>query len=175
MIKQYLFILTLLFIACDSDDPISVQPSENNYTYTLEDLNPSSNYYNQNVGTSSFPNQITIHYFGHYSWGTCSALYGQLNELYENLILEGYNQVKLIGIGKSSQISFLNNWTDTGNASVCADTDGNTTWNNWGAVQRDLYILDHEGNVVFNENISSGLPDNLESTIIDYINLIPSF
>ena len=67
MIKQYLFTLTLLFIACDSDDPISVQPSENNYTYTLEDLNPSSNYYNQNVGTSSFPNQITIHYFGHYS------------------------------------------------------------------------------------------------------------
>ena len=37
------------------------------YDYSLEDINPTSPYYGQNVGTSSFPNEVTIHYFGHYT------------------------------------------------------------------------------------------------------------
>ena len=37
------------------------------YDYALEDINSSSAYYQQNVGTSYFPNQITLHYFGHYN------------------------------------------------------------------------------------------------------------
>ena len=37
------------------------------YDYSLEDINPTSNYYEQNVGTSFFENQVTIHYFGHYN------------------------------------------------------------------------------------------------------------
>ena len=36
------------------------------YDYSLEDLNTSSEYYEQNVGTSNFPDQVTLHYFGHY-------------------------------------------------------------------------------------------------------------
>ena len=37
------------------------------YEYSLEDINSSSNYYGENVGTSYFPNQVTLHYFGHYN------------------------------------------------------------------------------------------------------------
>ena len=37
------------------------------YDYSLEDLNPSSNYYQEYIGTSYFPNQVTLHYFGHYN------------------------------------------------------------------------------------------------------------
>ena len=37
------------------------------YDYSLEDINPSSEFYEQSVGTSYFPNQVTIHYFGHYN------------------------------------------------------------------------------------------------------------
>jgi len=37
------------------------------YEYSLEDLNESSNYYDENVGTSYFPDQVTLHYFGHYN------------------------------------------------------------------------------------------------------------
>ena len=37
------------------------------YDYSLEDINHSSNYYGENVGTSYFPNQVTLHYFGHYN------------------------------------------------------------------------------------------------------------
>ena len=37
------------------------------YDYQLEDINSSSEYYGHYVGTSYFPNQVTMHYFGHYN------------------------------------------------------------------------------------------------------------
>ena len=37
------------------------------YDYSLEDINPSSYYFLQNVGTSYFEDQVTLHYFGHYN------------------------------------------------------------------------------------------------------------
>ena len=37
------------------------------YDYSLEDINFSSEYYQEHVGTSYFPNQVTLHYFGHYN------------------------------------------------------------------------------------------------------------
>jgi len=37
------------------------------YDYSLEDLNSSSEYFGQNVGTSFFEGEVTLHYFGHYN------------------------------------------------------------------------------------------------------------
>ena len=37
------------------------------YDYNLEDLNPSSEFFSQNVGTSLFSGSVTLHYFGHYN------------------------------------------------------------------------------------------------------------
>ena len=37
------------------------------YDYSLEDINSSSEYYGENVGTSYFEGQVTLHYFGHYN------------------------------------------------------------------------------------------------------------
>ena len=34
------------------------------YDYSLEDINPASGYYGNNVGTSFFAGNITLHYFG---------------------------------------------------------------------------------------------------------------
>ena len=93
--------------------------------------------------------------------------------MYENLVSNGYDQVKLIGVGKSQHMNWLDNWTDGNDASVCADQSPYPTWNEWGADQRDLYILDHEGNVQFHENVTGGIPNNLESIIIDLVSQIP--
>ena len=90
------------------------------------------------------------------------------------MISDGYTQVNLIGIGKDSHISFLNNWVDDNNAPVCADSSPFSAWSDWNASQRDLFILDHNGEMVFQQNISSGIPDDLESTIINLINQIPN-
>ena len=37
------------------------------YDYSLEDINSSSEYYGENVGTSYFSGEVTLHYFGHYN------------------------------------------------------------------------------------------------------------
>ena len=37
------------------------------YDYSLEDINPNSEFYTQNVGTSYFEDQVTMHYFGHFN------------------------------------------------------------------------------------------------------------
>ena len=66
-------------------------------------------------------------------------------------------------------MNYLGNWTDDNDASVCADTAGNPTWSNWDANQRDLFVLNHHGDVVLYQNIGSGLPDNLESFLINLI------
>ena len=96
--------------------------------------------------------------------------------MYENLISDGYDQVKLIGVGKSQHMNWLDNWTNGNDASVCADQSGfagYAVWNEWEASQRDLFILNHEGNLVFHENVTGGLPSNLESLVIDLVNQIP--
>jgi hypothetical protein len=51
------FILSILFLSIVFAD----------YDYSLEDVNSSSNYFGEDVGTSFFANQITLHYFGHYN------------------------------------------------------------------------------------------------------------
>jgi len=94
--------------------------------------------------------------------------------LYEDLISDGYDQVKLIGVGKSQHMNWLDNWTDDNDASVCADGSGNPTWNNWGASQRDLFVLDYQGNLALHQNVTSGLPFNLESLVINLISQIPA-
>ena len=86
----------------------------------------------------------------------------------------GYDQVKLIGVGKSQHMSSLSNWTNGNDASVCADGVGNPTWNDWDASQRDLFILNHEGSLIFHENVTGGLPSDLGSLIIELVNAIPN-
>jgi hypothetical protein len=49
---MWLFLFTILF---------------SQYDYSLEDLNSTSDYYEEFVGTSFFPDQVTLHYFGHYN------------------------------------------------------------------------------------------------------------
>ena len=96
--------------------------------------------------------------------------------MYEDLISDGYDQVKLIGVGKSQHENWLGNWTEDNDAPVCADPSGfagYAAWNDWGAAQRDLFVLDHEGNVVLHENVTGGIPNNLESLVIDLVSQIP--
>ena len=145
------------------------------YTYSLTDNNSSSDYYLENVGPEYFENQITMHYFGSFTWGLCNSRFAQLNTLYESLLDSGYDQVKLIGIGYSYQSNSYSNWSNSNEfSSVCYDDSNNPTFNSWGASQRDFYVLDHEKNLVLEQNISGGLPDNLESLIINLISDIPN-
>ena len=71
-----------------------------------------------------------------------------------------------MGIGKDSHLSSLTNWTGNSNLSVCADESPFSVWNDWDAGQRDMFVTDLDGNIVLQQNITSGVPDNLESILI---------
>ncbi len=138
------------------------------YDYSLIDINPSSESYGDTVGTSFFENKVTIHYFGAFTWGTCTARFGQLNDIYNNLKAQNL-PVELVGIGKDYQNPA--NWLNGNNAPICADENPYPIWNNWNAAQRDLFLLDQQGNLVFKQNITSGLPEDFNNSILNLINL----
>ena len=77
--------------------------------------------------------------------------------------------MELIGIAKASQSSSLGNWTNNNNSPVCVDESPYDVWNSWNASQRDLFVLDLNGELVLHQNISGGLPDDLESMVIDLL------
>jgi len=70
-------------------------------------------------------------------------------------------------------MSSLGNWINNNDASVCADQSSFAAWNGWEASQRDLFILNHTGDLVLHQNITSGLPENLEELVIELIAEIP--
>ena len=91
--------------------------------------------------------------------------------MYEDLVDQGYDQIQLVGIGKSQHMSSINNWASNSDVGVCADQSPYLTWSNWGAAQRDLFILDSQGEIVYHENITNGFSSNQISNLV--ISLIP--
>ena len=119
-----LILLAFLFFSCNPPDEEVV------YDYSLTDINPLSVTYGENIGPGDFENQVTVHYFGHQTWGTCTARVGQLDALYADLISEGINNVKIIAIGKSEYSSANGDWTDEISLPVLIDPSPYTTWSN---------------------------------------------
>ena len=125
-----------------------------NYTYTLEDINPSSNTYEQTIGPDYFQGQITLHYFGHQYWTTCIARVEQLNDLYQNLQNAGIQNVKIIAIGKGQYSSDNAKWTDGNSIPVVTDPSPNNLWTAWNVNQWDLFFLDANAEYVTDFNIN---------------------
>ena len=101
----------------------------------------------------------------------CTLRFGELNNLFNQWQAEDL-PVQLIGVGKDSHMSAFSNWSNGNDSPICADTSPFSVWSDWGASQRDLFILNHEGEVVFNQNIGSGIPSDLESLVMNLINNI---
>lgn len=79
----------------------------------------------------------------------------------------------MVGISNgSASSSSSGNWTSNNDSPVCVDSSDEEVWTAWSASQRDLFVLDLDGNLVLQQNITSGIPDNLDSLIINL--LIPS-
>jgi len=140
------------------------------YNFNLEDINPNSSYFGETTGPSLFPNQVTLIYFGHFNWGLCSNRFGELNNFYDQLVLQGFGtKVKLFGVGKDSHIAYVNNWTNQNNSIVSAESYPYQAWNDWSASQRTLFILDKNGTVQYQQNISNGISNSVYDLVEDLI------
>lgn len=63
------------------------------------------------------------------------------------------------------------NWTNQGSAAICIDESPYLVWDDWEAIQRDLFITDLNGQVVYKQNITSGIPSNIVDIISGYLNV----
>ena len=77
----------------------------------------------------------------------------------------------MIGVSKSSWQAGLVNWVNQGNAPICIDESPYPGWDDWEANQRDLFITDLNGQVVYKQNITSGIPANIVDIISGYLNV----
>ena len=136
------------------------------YTYSLEDVNSSSFYYEQYISPSGFTGQVTLHYFGHQNWGTCSARVGNLHDLYQDLQNNRINNVQIISIGRSAFSNNNGNWTNGNSIPVLVDPSPYNVWSTWGADQWDLFFLDLNGNYETKFNISTWDYDRIYNTIL---------
>ena len=91
-----------------------------------------------------------------------------MNEINESLKLEGY-PVELIGVSKTAWIGGLNNWLNQGNAPICIDSPPYLIWNDWDVSQRDLFITNLDGEIVYKENITPGIPNNIIDIISNHL------
>ena len=77
-------------------------------------------------------------------------------------------------MGKTTHMTYLSNWIEGSDAIVTADDVPYLNWSDWGASQRDLYLVDYNQNIVFHQNISNGIPSSVFSDLINLISEIPN-
>ena len=142
--------------------------------FSLEDINPNSQSFGQIISPSNFESQVSLYYFGHFNWVLCTSLFGQLSDFSQDLESNGIENVNCIGIGKDNFISSLSNWTNGNSIPIVADSSPFSVWSDWEAGQRDLFIVDTNGQIRYHENISSGFDNdyfyNLVMELLDEAN-----
>ena len=92
-----------------------------------------------------------------------------MNALYQDLLNQNINNVKIIAIGKGQYSSDNSNWTDGNSIPVLVDPSPYDVWDSWGANQRDLFFLDANGDYVTHFNITSWDYDNIYDTIMSLL------
>ncbi len=82
--------------------------------------------------------------------------------------------VQLIGVGKTEHLSSLSLWSNGNTSSICADENPYSVWNDWQASQRDVFVLNHLGEVVFQGNITGGVPASFSDLVENLVAQIPT-
>ena len=80
-------------------------------------------------------------------------------------------QINLIGTGTDPYSFGLSNWAKGNDASVCIYYEPFEVWDNFGASQRDLYVFNSHFELIFHENITNGIPNELELIIMDLMSI----
>ena len=144
--------------------------------FLLKDINPLSDTHQQFIGPSYFAENMVVLGFFHEYWGSCRARFGLLNDIYLDLISENIEDVKIIGVGKDQYISSLDGMINSRVLPWVQDSSSANyaIWSNFGANQRDIFVINVDGQIDTSFNITPYNPSNPNDVL--YIkNLILSF
>ena len=105
--------------------------------FSLKDLNPSSEYFNEFIGPSYFSNNIVIIYFGHGIEVRVGAGLAFLNSVHMDLLSMNIYDVKIIGVGKDEYGDHLNGMIEGKSLPWVTDSSDNSypVWEIFGATQ----------------------------------------
>ena len=92
-----------------------------------------------------------------------------MNALYQDLLNQNINNVKIIAIGKGEYSADNSNWTADNTIPVVNDPLPNDIWMNWDANQWDLFFFDTNGNYVEHFNINTWDYSNIYNSIMNII------
>ena len=149
---------------------IMVNIAFSQYASEKEDMNPTSASYGNMVWQPTYDGYITIHYFTTQGWAGWTSIFGQLSDFQEELHMEGYDKVVIIGIGHSAQQNFNSNFCANSNLPLVVDVypdyeirdafNGSHKW---------IVILDVDQNEIGRRSLNSGLNASSENYIRDII------
>ncbi|MAE64422.1 MAG: hypothetical protein CMJ18_09145 [Phycisphaeraceae bacterium] len=128
--------------------------------FSLEDLNPASATFGQNVGPAFYDGDVSGYYFTRAACGICQHRFDVLNDLSLELESEGITDVRIIGINGPA-------WAGDDLAGMLAgrvlpfvqDDAQQNVWANWNADWRDVFILDRAGQLANRINLTGFNPD----------------
>ena len=92
-----------------------------------------------------------------------------MNALYQDLLNQDINNVKIIAIGKEQYNAYNNDWIEGNSIPIVIDPSPYALWTSWSASQRDLYFLDANGDYVEDFNITTWDYNKIYNSIINII------
>ena len=166
--KSIFIILFLIFSACDENpvDSSGNLPS-NPISFSLQDLNTSSGTYNDFIGPDTWDGEIRLFYFSDdETWDICVSRFDSLNSLYIYYHQQTSTDIYVIGIGRddSTPVSEI---TASNNRPWVKENSEYNVWSTWNASNRDLYIMDRDGEIIDKINLTSSFPQNQIKSVID--------
>lgn len=124
--------------------------------FSLADENPNSELYQELIGPEYFSGWISCYYFSSVHCGTCQVRFGDLNEMYEEFLAEGVNDIIFVG---NSGINYdTDDYSDMVDGTIIPwtqDTEQYDIWDAWDISLRDLVVLNREGFEITRINLST--------------------
>ena len=131
------------------------------FEYSLQDYNATSQTYGLDVWNPEYSNFITLHYFSSQGWAGWTSTFGQLSNFQDELRNDdGYENVVIVAIGQSNISNF--------NSNFCANSDLPLVMDQYPSLpirdqfspyglHKQIVILDQEGNFIGSLILNSGL------------------
>ncbi len=144
-------------------DKCDVCNGENHSWWCSTDLNSTSSTYSNQIGAHTWDGEIRLFFFSaNEQCELCINRFDQLNDLYLDYLSSDVD-VYVIGVGQNNEIP-VDQITDGNNLPWVKDDEA---WSEWGASNRDLYIMDKNGEIEEKINLTIGFDETQIKFIIN--------
>ena len=131
------------------------------YEYSLQDYNSTSQTYGLDVWEPEYLDFITLHYFSSQGWAGWTGTFGQLSNFQEELRNDyGFENVVIIAVGQTNISNFNSNFTANSDLPLVMDQYPSlpirAQFSPYGQ-HKQIIILDYDGNMIGSITLNSGV------------------